>query len=462
METVGDVGAGHTLGRYELLIPLASGGMASVWAARLKGPRGFQKIVAVKLMLAELSDDPNFEKMFLDEAELASRIKHPNVVEIVDLGEQDGVLYQVMEWVDGEPLSHLIRELRDSGGVPLPVARGIVVQACAGLQAAHELTGPDGAPVGLVHRDVSPQNLLLGYDGNLKVVDFGVAKAESNRQQTVVGQMKGKAPYMAPEQALGEKVDRRTDVFALGIVLFQLLTGKHPFRAENDLATLRRIVGKDAAPRARQAAAHVPEELDDIIARALEKKPEARFASMVELARAVEAQGLVANKDQVAEWIDERLGGRGEKRRAAIRNAVRIADERHLGLPATGERKQGQALARRHPPSDPGSALSTPPPSIGGKTMVATPQAREDARRAAARTEPKPGGTPSDGGHRGAAPDPTADLERLARPWARPPRETSTVTAVIIVGFLAAIAVGLYMWETERREVDVPGAPAAR
>jgi eukaryotic-like serine/threonine-protein kinase len=462
VETVGDVGAGHTLGRYELLIPLASGGMASVWAARLKGPRGFQKIVAVKLMLAELSDDPNFEKMFLDEAELASRIKHPNVVEIVDLGEQDGVLYQVMEWVDGEPLSHLIRELRDSGGVPLPIARGIVIQACAGLQAAHELTGADGAPVGLVHRDVSPQNLLLGYDGILKVVDFGVAKAESNRQQTVVGQMKGKAPYMAPEQALGEKVDRRTDVFALGIVFFQLLTGKHPFRAENDLATLRRIVGKDPAPRARQAAAYVPEEIDALIARALEKKQDARFASMVELAKAVEVvSGPVANKDQLADWIEERLGGRGEKRRAAIRNAVRIADERQTGAPAIIERAETRAAARKQPPSDPVRPQSAPPLSAGGKTVAATPAAREEARKATARTEPKRETTPSNGRGRATAADPTADLERLARHDAQP-RDTSTMTAVVIVCVLAATAVGLYLWETERREVDVPSAPAGQ
>ncbi|HXS18470.1 MAG TPA: serine/threonine-protein kinase, partial [Polyangiaceae bacterium] len=158
-----EVRAGLVLGRYELLTPIAAGGMAQVWAARLRGARQFQKIVAVKTMLPKLSEDAQFEQMFLDEASLASQIRHPNAVEIMDLGEAHGILYLVMEWIDGVPLNHLMKAAKIRGGVPLPIAARIAMQACAGLHAAHELHDERGRPVGLVHRDVSPQNLLVTY-----------------------------------------------------------------------------------------------------------------------------------------------------------------------------------------------------------------------------------------------------------------------------------------------------------
>ena len=233
--------AGLTLGRYELLVPIAEGGTASVWAARMKGPRGFEKIVAAKVMLSELLDDPDAETMFLDEARTVARIRHPNVAEVLDLGEERGILFLVMEWVDGEPLTVIAREARALGGVPLTIALKIAKQACSGLHTAHELLDERGRHVGLVHRDVSPQNVLVGHDGQVKVIDFGVAKAASNQLRTNVGHLKGKVAYMAPEQALGEPVDRRTDVFALGVVLYQLITGKHPFRGDNEFVTLGRI-----------------------------------------------------------------------------------------------------------------------------------------------------------------------------------------------------------------------------
>ena len=179
----GEISQGHVLGRYELLLPLATGGMAMVWAARVKGTRGFQKIVAVKTMLSKLSEDAQFEQMFLDEASLASQIRHPNVVEISDLGEQDGVLYLAMEWIDGVPLNQLMKTAKAAGGVPLPIAVRIVMNACAGLHAAHELRDGKGQLIGLVHRDVSPQNILVTYDGVSKVVDFGVAKATAHGRE---------------------------------------------------------------------------------------------------------------------------------------------------------------------------------------------------------------------------------------------------------------------------------------
>jgi serine/threonine-protein kinase len=322
--------AGLTLGRYELLVPIAQGGTASVWAARMKGPRGFEKIVAAKVMLSELLDDPDAETMFLDEARLVARIRHPNVAEVLDLGEERGVLFLVMEWVDGEPLTVIAREARAIGGVPLGIALKIAMQACAGLQAAHDLKDDAGHLVGLVHRDVSPQNVLVGHDGQVKVIDFGVAKAASNQLRTSVGQMKGKVAYMAPEQALGEPVDRRTDVFALGVVLYQLLTGKHPFRGDNEFATLGRIRNKEPIEPPKALLPSLPDEVNAIVVKALSKPREGRFQTMTELQRALEkaCPAKESGNEELAAFMKSILGGRGEKKRAAIRLAMQRVDEK--------------------------------------------------------------------------------------------------------------------------------------
>jgi serine/threonine-protein kinase len=357
MKTLGDVGAGHTLGRYELLVPIAQGGMAVVWAARLKGTRGFQKIVAVKSMLPALSDDPQFEQMFLAEAELAARIRHPHVCEILDLGEQEGVLYLVMEWVDGEPLSALHKAARPRGGVPLHVATKVTLHAALGLHAAHELKNDTGELVGLVHRDVSPQNILVTYDGVVKIVDFGVAKAtEADGSHTRAGQLKGKVPFMSPEQAVGKNVDRRTDIFALGIVLYQLVTGKHPFRGDNDMATLHRITEAAPVPPASSLRPDCPPSLDMALAQALEKDVSKRFQTMHEMAKALERalaeMTAQAEGEDLATFVRSVLGDRADKRRAAIKDAIRLADARLVakkigdtsGAVAAGERPSMPSL----------------------------------------------------------------------------------------------------------------------
>jgi serine/threonine-protein kinase len=336
MRTLQEIQPGQTLGRYEFLVPIAEGGMASVWAARLKGTRGFSKTVAVKTMLPSVSDDPQFEQMFLDEAQIASRIRHPNVVEIMDLGEQDEVLYLVMEWVDGEPLSNLRRAAAKVGGIPRNIAVRIVGDACAGLHAAHELKDESGQLVGLVHRDMSPQNLLVTFDGVVKIVDFGVAKAAGRSSgQTTAGQVKGKPPYMSPEQALGEPVDRRTDVFALGIILYQLTTGKHPFRGESDLVTLQNIVSDKAivTPRAYDKA--YPRMLEAVVMKALDRRRESRYQSCAEFEAAIDdvfsKEMPRARTEDVGKFMREMLGPRGEERRRALIDSIRLADERAAG-----------------------------------------------------------------------------------------------------------------------------------
>lgn len=319
------------LGRYELLLPIAQGGMATVWAARQKGSRGFQKTVAIKTMLPALSEDEQFEKMFLDEAALAAKIHHPNVAEILDLGEQDDIIYLVMEWVDGEALS-IVQKVakKNQSQTPLRVATRIAMQACAGLHAAHELKDENEVPLQLVHRDVSPQNILVTYDGIVKLVDFGVAKAVGRASgETTAGQLKGKVPYMSPEQARGSNVDRRTDIFAMGIVLYKLTTGLHPFLGENDLVTMRNIISRPLLPP-RVKTPSFPAELEQVLVKCLQKDPDKRYQTMSELAvaleRALASMGVA--EDDIGGYVRTILGDRGAKRRAEIREAVRQADER--------------------------------------------------------------------------------------------------------------------------------------
>ena len=311
--------------------------MAAVWAARQRGSRGFSKTVAVKTMLPTISDDPRFEQMFLDEARIASRIRHPNVVEILDLGEQDDVLYLVMEWVDGEPLSLVRYSAVEEGPFPLPIAVKIVTDACAGLHAAHELVDEEGKLVGLVHRDISPQNILVGYEGVVKLVDFGVAKTSGRTAETTsVGQVKGKPPYMSPEQALGKTVDRRTDLFALGIVLYQLATGRHPMRGETDVATLHNIVSNQPILPPGAFVSEFPIQLERVIMKALAREPDLRFQTARDFEMALEEVAHESlprvRTEEVGRFVNGLLGSHGEARRVAVRESIRLADEHQLNV----------------------------------------------------------------------------------------------------------------------------------
>ncbi len=366
----GEVGVGHELGRYELLMPIASGGMAMVWAARLKGTRGFQKIVAVKTMLPKLSDDPEFERMFLDEASLASQIRHPHVAEILDLGEQDGVLYLVMEWIEGLPLNQVMRKARKAGGIPLPLAVRIVMQACAGLHAAHELRDRKGELVGLVHRDVSPQNIMLGYDGIVKVVDFGIAKATAlGGGATAAGQVKGKIAYMAPEQIKGDSLDRRADLFAMGIILYALTTGKHPFRKESEAATIYNIIDKSPAMSPRRIVPGYPAALERAVMQALAKDPGKRFPTANEFLRALDQAlppSMRASTDEdVGAFVRGLFSERREQQREAFAKALAGADQR------AESRVSLRSFLDSQPPPGPSSG-ATPVSDVSLNSVAAT------------------------------------------------------------------------------------------
>jgi eukaryotic-like serine/threonine-protein kinase len=379
-----DVSPGQVLGRYELLMPVARGGMASVWAARLKGSRGFQKLVAIKTMLPGLVDDPSFERMFLDEASLASQVRHPHVIEIMDLGEQDRILYLVMEWVSGEALSIIMKYAATRGGIPIPIAVHIATQTCRGLHAAHELREENGVLVGLVHRDVSPQNVLVTFDGVVKVVDFGVAKATARLDtQTEAGQLKGKIAYMSPEQLRGEKIDRRTDVFAMGILLYMMTTGKHPFRGDDQAQTIARISSDEPAILPSVLVPGYPAGLEACVMQALAKDPAKRYPSandmLLGLTRALPSAMRESTDEEVSEFIRRLLPDRLERQRQAIKQALEQADRREMSrstpqlqLPEAPTDEAATVLdgiGREMTPSAdgrslPGASSTEPPPSF--------------------------------------------------------------------------------------------------
>ena len=323
---------GDRLDRYELLCVLAQGGMGTVWLARMTGKLGFERMVALKTILQTYSNDRQFGAMFLDEAKIAAQIDHENVARILEIGEDRGLLYYAMELIDGESLRKLYRDVRAANTVfPMAVALRIVADACGGLHATHELHGDDGEPLGVVHRDVSPQNLLVLIRGTTKLIDFGVAKANARRSEaTEAGTLKGKIEYMAPEQARGEALDRRADVYALGAVLYELLAGR-PVRDTDEgkqLAALHDLM--TGVPYAALPA-NVPDLVRNIVDRALARDPQHRFASAEELRRALEqamlATGQTATADDVATVLAHFSRERTAKRRDAIERALRAATD---------------------------------------------------------------------------------------------------------------------------------------
>jgi serine/threonine protein kinase len=323
--------AGQLLGRYELLLPVAKGGMAQVWAARLRGSRGFQKTVAIKTILAGAMDDARMEQMFLDEATLAAQIHHPNVVGTLELGEDEGILYLVMEWVEGESLQFVMSRARDRGGIPLPVAVNLIGQACKGLHAAHDLRDESGNLLGLVHRDISAQNVLVTYAGTAKLVDFGIAKATARSSSvTEAGEVKGKFAYMAPEQIMTQPIDRRTDVFAMGTLLYLLTTGTHPFKGDSPGETLRNICLSAPPRQPTELVESYPVALQEVVMKALRKAPDERWSSANEMLAALE-QATPAYLEgsyemEVAKYMAELLGQRAADRRTQLRLAQELAD----------------------------------------------------------------------------------------------------------------------------------------
>jgi len=294
----------RTIGRYTMCAEIAAGGMATVHLGKLLGPVGFSRIVAIKALHPQFAKDPDFLAMFLDEARLAGRIRHPNVVSVFDVVSRQGELYLVMDYVPGETLARLGRVARAQGErVPLPIALAVVTGTLDGLHAAHEARDEAGAPLGIVHRDVSPQNILVGTDGTARILDFGVAKAVGRMQATRGDQLKGKLSYMAPEQLLREPIDRGADIYATAIVLWELLTRERLFQGDDDISTFKLALDAVIAPPSR-VLPELPQMLDPIVLKGLARKRTERFASARDMARALEETGLLASAREVGEWVE--------------------------------------------------------------------------------------------------------------------------------------------------------------
>jgi eukaryotic-like serine/threonine-protein kinase len=307
------------VGRYAIFGEIAAGGMATVHYGRLLGPIGFSRTVAIKRLHGHFSRDPEFVSMFLDEARLAARIRHSNVVQTLDVVALDRELLLVMEYVHGESLAECLRAARARGeAIPVDIVSAIVCAVLHGLHAAHEATDEQGVPLGIVHRDVGPQNVLVGADGVPRVLDFGVAKAVGRIQTTRDGQLKGKLAYMAPEQVTDRAtVDRRTDVYAAGVVLWETLTRQRLFRGENEALVIRNVLERRVeAPST--IVAGLPQELDAIALRALDRSPDRRFDTARQMALALEQTVPVASSTRVAQWIEAMVPERLAERAHAV------------------------------------------------------------------------------------------------------------------------------------------------
>ena len=291
---------GRALGRYEILERLAAGGMATVYLGRALGVGGFERLVAIKQCHPHLSRDEQFAEMFLQEARLAARIHHPNVVATLDVGHADD-LYIVMDYVEGAPLSRLLETAARSGrAMPTAIGLRIVIDVLAGLHATHELRGSDG-PLGLVHRDVSPQNIMVGTDGRAQLVDFGLAKATARTAASRDGSLKGKLAYMAPEQfQSGASVTRQVDVWAAGVVAWETLTGERLHAFDSDAETIHSVTsGPCETPSS--VANHVPTMLDAPVMRALDRDVARRFTTAAAFSEAIERSGApIASAREVA------------------------------------------------------------------------------------------------------------------------------------------------------------------
>ncbi len=298
-------------GRFDILGRLAIGGMAEIFLAREKGPGRGTRCVVLKRILPHVSNDPRFVEMFLHEAELAMNLTHPNLCAIYEFGERDGEYFIAMEWVQGVSITEMHKALfdRGDGGIPHQLVARIAAEVAEALEFAHHAKDAEGRPMKLVHRDVTPDNVMVSFDGKVKLLDFGVAKAETQRQKTDAGMLKGKFAYMSPEQYQGQTLDGRADVFSLGACMYEAMTGMALFHRASEYETMGAIVGDDPAPRVRALKPQVPKGLDNIVAQALAKSRDKRFSSAGALHQALERylvdQGLVVRPQDVSHFVVE-------------------------------------------------------------------------------------------------------------------------------------------------------------
>ncbi len=427
-----DAGAGERLDRFELIAELASGGMATVYLARASGAFGFQRLFAIKRLHPHLARETEFVEMFLDEARLAAHIHHPNVVPILEVGQSDRGYYLVMDYVEGDTLARLIARAAQAGhAVPHGVVIRVMLDALAGLHAAHELKDDRGEPMQIVHRDVSPQNILVGADGIARLLDFGVARATARLATTRTGQLKGKLAYMAPEQARGQVVDRRADLFACGVVLWEALAVRRLFKGEGEAETLHRVLN-DEIPAPSTVRPDVPKALDDICMRALERDVERRYKTAQELAddleRAGRALSCIGSVRDVAECLQQAVGSELSQQREAVRAWLSRSEP---SGPASQVPRPAQSVTRIEGQREDSGSGSVPRPSP--EVTCAMPSSRPNLDPAPWQVPMTP---PSGTQMPGYPPQPYAMQAAMMgappAPISAPPEKVSSVSSAVL------------------------------
>jgi serine/threonine protein kinase len=381
MESVGDSPRRITyasLGRYELLKRIAVGGMAELFLARTTGEHGYEKIVALKRILASHAEDDQFIAMFLAEARLAATLHHPNIVQVHDVGDENGAYFFTMEYVFGQDVRKILRAVQGRpDGLPLELVLTIIAGTAAGLHYAHEKEDHEGNLLGIVHRDVSPSNIFVSYDGAVKLLDFGIARVTTMQASTGQGVLKGKVPYMSPEQCRGEPLDRRSDVFSLGVVLWELTTRRRLYIGENDLVIATRIVGSDA-PRPSDMLPGYPKDLEAIVMKALARDREQRYASaealQIELEDYARDHRLVLSNAKLGRFMTELFAGEIREAKDDLRK--RIASVTGM-FPAIPDEPAKRRTLPPVPAGDPPVLLPSPPPAPAAEP-AAEPAPTED------------------------------------------------------------------------------------
>jgi serine/threonine-protein kinase len=372
---MGVLNAGDLVGRYRLLSLVASGGMAQIWAAKPEGG-GFSRTVALKVVRPEYAADLEYRRMLVDEAAAASAVHHPNVCEIYELGQHGDVLFIAMEWVPGDSIAGLIRQRTQYVPFSYALAARVIADACAGLHAAHQAPGADGQPLNIVHRDISPQNILLSSQGHVKVTDFGIAKARDQlHSRTRTGEIKGKFAYISPEQILGQTVDHRSDVYAMGCVLFVATLGLRPFGRGTHAVMSKIVKGDFKSPR--ELVPSYPEGLERIVVKGLARNPEERFQSAEEMRLGLEdwlakSSKIVTHTD-ISKAVNERLSPAVKEQIQALRNANRFV---------------AQTISSRINDDDPGSWEL--PTAVSGLIQVPDDLAQSAMTASTVRPSPPP------------------------------------------------------------------------
>lgn len=464
-----------TFGPYAIVGRLALGGMAEILLAREDSPGAGSRYLVVKRILAEYEQDAAFVEMFLDEARIMMRLRHPNVTHVYKFGKQDETHYIAMEWVQGASLGKLIRRARKSGGIPPQIACKIMSRVAEALDHAHEATGEDGQPLGIVHRDVTPDNIMISYDGAVKLLDFGIARAATRAHKTQAGVVKGKFAYMAPEQCRAKDLDHRVDIFAMGICLYESLTGRPLYRRETEFETMEAIV-RGAIPKLSDRIRNAPEPLEDIISTCLAKKRDDRFENAAAFQEALDTWVASCGKVVTARKVKKMMSKlfAEELRRGPTVDTTPFGSSFHMGSDASAA-----ALFSMHSTGDGDALPDLPVPDLPGLEVNATPPYQPDpndnampgvaptlsSEAGASLLQPDPlGPVPAHHLARDRRPAPTAP----GRPIRPPPREEGAnvwkwgvlgALAIAVAGGVAYVALGgMLAGGEETRPLDVEPA----